>query len=146
MLLVWEVLKPLIAGIAFWQSVAVCLACYYSLNSASLTGPCPRKDTGLEDTALWPSIAILTFLTRVFFPVRKVPVWFNSSPETQVVKTITCCTWMWIKLKSAVSPFPIMQTWSYCKVLWDCEQVMQAVQDIDANSYLLIRFLNAVFL
>lgn len=63
MLLAWEVLKLLIAWSAFWQSITVCLACSYSLTSTSFTGPCPKKDTELEDIALWPSTAILTFFS-----------------------------------------------------------------------------------
>lgn len=31
-LLVWEVLKPLIAGSACWQSIAVCLWCDYGIS------------------------------------------------------------------------------------------------------------------
>lgn len=73
-LLLWEVLKLLIAGSAFWQSTTACLAWFDSLTSASLTGVCARKDNELEDAAIWPSIAVLTFLACLFPLVREVPI------------------------------------------------------------------------
>lgn len=59
MLLLWEFLKLLIAGSAFWQSTTVCLAYFDSLTSASPTGLWARKDNELKDAAIWPSIAVL---------------------------------------------------------------------------------------
>lgn len=62
MLLLWEFLKLLIAGSAFWQSTTVCLVCFDSLTSASLTGLWARKDNELEGAAIWPSTAVLVQL------------------------------------------------------------------------------------